>query len=175
MTNQLLPLWELVLNGVQIILCVMIFIFLIHSKIKYKRWILNAAAQETTPAFSDEIRIQHLKQLTEKSFDAVVDTINQERMALQTCFDASESESGQSVSVLPTSDDFKTLIPEDETNPGDTDLTNFSEIIALADKGLSIREISKRLNMPSGEVELVVRLNKDDVEDKHGHVLRAKA
>jgi len=153
----------------------MIFIFLIYSKIKYKRWILNAAAQETAPAFSDEIRMQHLIQLTEKSFDAVVDTINQESMALRAYFDASESESGQSAFVLPASDDFRTLIQEDETNPGETDLTNFSEIFALADKGLSNREISKHLNMPSGEVELVLRLNKDDVEDKHGPTLRARA
>ena len=151
MTSQLLPVWELVLDGVQIFLCVMIFLFLIHNKIKYKRWILNAAPQKETIAFSDEIRMQHLKQLTEKCFDTVIDTITQERLALQARFDGSESESENLGSVLPTSEDFQSVFQNDETRPGSTEFTHFSEIIALADKGLSIREISQQLKMPSGE------------------------
>ena len=65
-------------------------------------------------------------------------------------------------SALQTSDDFKNVIQDDEKGTGDTAMGNFSEIIALADKGLSIREISKRLNMPGGEIELILRLNKND-------------
>ena len=175
MTDQLLPLWELMLDGVQIFLCMMIFLFLLHNRIKYKRWILNTAFQEKTVAFSDEIRMQHLKQLTEKSFDNVVDAINQERLALQTQLETDAKDPELQPSILQTPDEFKNVIQDDEKGPGDTDLGNFSEIVALADKGLSIREISQRLNMPGGEVELVLRLNKDEAEDKHGNTLRAKA
>ncbi len=175
MTDQLLPLWELVLDGVQIFLGMMIFLFLLHNRIKNKRWILDASSQEKTVGFSDEIRMQHLKQLTEKSFDNVVDAINQERLALQTQFEADAKDSELQPSILQTPDEFKNVIQDDEKDPGDTDLGNFSEIVALADKGLSIREISQRLNMPGGEVELVLRLNKDEAEDKHGNILRAKA
>jgi hypothetical protein len=170
-----LPLWELVLDGIQIILCIMIFLFLLNNRIKYKRWVLNAVRQEKSVAFFDEIRMQHLKQLTEKSFDNVVDTINQERLTLQTQFEADATDSEQHAPVLRTSDELKNVIQDDEKGPGDNDLGNFSEIVALAEKGLSIREISKRLNMPGGEVELVLRLNRDEAEDKHGHTLRARA
>ena len=175
MITELLPIWELVLDGIQIFLCVMIFLFLIHNKIRYKRWILATTPQKESITFSDEIHIQHLKQLTEKCFDSVIDTINQERVELQAHFDGDTSLSAKSGSVIPTAQDFKTVIQGDQRNAGDTEFANFNEIIALAGKGLSIREISQQLNMPSGEVELVVRLNKDDVEDKHVHVPPAHA
>ena len=87
MNSELLPFWELVLDGIQIFLCAMIFLFLIHNKIKHKRWVLTAAPPKETIAFSEEIHLQHLKQLTEKCFDTVIDTINQERLSLQTHFD----------------------------------------------------------------------------------------
>jgi hypothetical protein len=70
--------------------------------------------------------------------------------------------------------DFKPVFQSEPKSAGDSGFNNFTEITALADKGLSIREISRQLNMPSGEVELVVRLNKEDVNEKHGHMLRAK-
>ena len=175
MNSELLPFWELVLDGIQTFLCALIFLFLIHNKIKHKRWVLTAAPPKETIEFSEEIHLQHLKQLTEKCFDTVIDTINQERLGLQTHFDGGPSGSETHVPVLPASDELKTVLAGDQKSPGDTEFANFSKIIALAEKGLSIREISQQMNMPSGEVELVVRLNKDDVEDKHGHVLRAKA
>ena len=175
MNSELLPYWELVLDGIQIFLCAMIFLFLIHNKIKYKRWILAAAPPQETIAFSDEIHLQNLKQLTEKCFDTVIDTINQERLSLQTHFEGGPSESEKHGPVLPVSDELKTVLAGDQNSSGDAEFANFSKIIALADKGLSIREISQQMNMPSVEVELVVRLNKDDVQDKHGHVFRAKA
>ena len=175
MTYQIPLLWELVLDGVQILLCIIIFLFLLHNRIKYKGWFFNSALREKAVAFSEQTRMQYLKQLIEKSFDNVVDAINQERLALQTQFENGATDSEQHASVLQTPEDFKNVIQDDKKSPGDTELDSFSEIVTLADKGLSVREISKRLNMPGGEVELVLRLNKDVVEDKPGNNLRARA
>lgn len=162
MTVQMLPLWGFLLDGVQILLCILIFLFVLHNRLKYKRWILNAASQEKAEGFGDEINKQLLKQLAEKSFKNVIDAINQERLALQNQLDAGPINSKPHESVLQTPGEFNNVIQDDENGPGDSDLGNFNEIIALADKGLSIREISQRLNMPGGEVELVLRLNKDE-------------
>ena len=175
MTDQIPLLWELVLDGVQIFLCIIIFLFLLHNRIKYKAWFFNAALQGRAVVFSEQTRMQHLKQLTEKSFDNVVDAINQERLALQTQFENGATDSEQHASVVQTHDDFKSLIQDDEKGQGHTDLGKFSEIVALSDKGLSIPEISQRLNMPGGEVELVLRLNKYEVADKNGNTLRVRA
>ena len=46
MTIQMLPLWELVLDGIQVFLCAVTLFFLIHNKIKYKRLILNTSPKE---------------------------------------------------------------------------------------------------------------------------------
>jgi hypothetical protein len=209
MNSELLPFWELVLDGIQILVCVMIFSFLIHNKIKYKRWILTTIPPKEAFAFSEEIHIQHLKQLTEKCFDSVIDTINQERLNLQSHFDGDNSLSERSGSVSPAPEyggpasgsirpasgsirpasgsirpasgsirpavsDFKPFFQNEPKSAGDAGFSNFSEIISLTDKGLSIQEISQQLNMPSGEVELIVRLNKEDVGNKHGRMLQAK-
>jgi len=182
MNSEILPFWELVLDGIQIIVCVLIFSFLIHTKIKYKRWILTTLPPKRATAFSAEMQIQHLRQLTEKCFDSVVNTIHQERLTLQSHFDGDISLTEKTGSVSPVSGsggsvvpDFTSVLQGEPKPPGDTGFNNFTEIISLADKGLSIREISQQLNMPSGEVELVVRLNKEDVDDKHRRMLRAKA
>ena len=175
MNSELLPFWELVLDGIQILVCVMILSFLIHNKIKYKRWVLATVPPKETIAFSEEIHIQHLKQLTEKCFDSVIDTINKERLNLQSHFDGDSSLSESPGSSGPRVSDFKPFFQGEPKPTGDDGFNNFTEIIALADRGLSIREISHQLNMPSGEVELVVRLNKEDADDKHRSMLRAKA
>ena len=175
MTDQIPLLWELVLDGVQILLCIIIFLFLLHNRIKYKGWFFNSAPREKAVAFSDEIRIQRLKQLAEKSFDNVVDAINQERLALQTQFENGATGSEQHASVLQTHDDFNSLIQDGEKGQDHTDLGKFSKIVALSDKGLSIPEISQHLNMPGGEVELVLRLNKYEVADKNGNTLHVRA
>ena len=176
MTDQIPLLWELVLDGVQILLCIIIFLFLLHNRLKYKGWFFNSALRENTVAFSEQTRMQHLKQLTEKSFDNVVNAINQERLALQTQFENGATDSEQHASVLQTHDNLKSLIQDDEKKgQGHTDLVKFSEIVALSDKGLTIPEISQRLNMPGGEVELVLRLNKYEVADKNDNTLRVRA
>ena len=71
----MLPLWELVLDGIQVLLCAVILFFLVHNKIKYKRLILNTSPKEYAAEFSNEMRLQHLKQETEKAFDSIVDVI----------------------------------------------------------------------------------------------------
>ena len=81
MTDQLLhlleiPTRELVLDGVQIFLCLMIFLFLLWNRIKYKRWFLKAVSEEKRVVFSDEIRTQQLKQLAEQSFDNIAAAIH---------------------------------------------------------------------------------------------------
>ena len=173
MTIQMLPLWELVLDGTQIFLCAITILFLLHNKIKYKRWILTAPPEDNADSFSIEMHVQNLKQQTEQTFDKIIDIINQERVALQTHYDLADDKHEIKPSVIEPSVRAKTVAQADDNS--DAGITNFGEILDASKKGLSTREISKRVNMPRGEVELILRLNKQDAEDKHRSTIRARA
>ena len=164
MTIQMLPLWELVLDGIQIFLCACILFFLIRYKIKYKRLILNSSPKEYTAEFSNEMRLQHLKQVTEKAFDSIVDVINRQRLSLQKHYDSDERNHQLDACVLPVAVEINADRPEDKQS--EDAAAEFGEIFSLSEKGLSTREISQRVNMPRGEVELVLRLNKEMLNDK---------
>lgn len=159
MTVLMIPLWELLLDGIQIFLCAVILFFLIHNKIKYKRLILNTSAKENTADFSNEMRLQKLQQVAENAFDAIVDVINRQRLSLSRHFVSDESGHQGGDCVLPIAVEIGADRSED--NQSEENAAEFGEIFGLAEKGLSTREIAQHLNMPRGEVELVLRLNKE--------------
>ena len=172
MTIEMMPLWELVLDGVQIFLCVVILFFLIRNRIRHKRLILNTSLNDETTDFSSEIRIQHLKQATEQTFDAIADVLRQQRLALQKYYEPQKRHLEAQVSDLAPPAGMNSVSPSDEQR--DVDAAEFNEIFRLSEKGLSTREISQRVKMPRGEVELVLRLNKEALNDKHRSNINAR-
>ena len=172
MTIEMMPLWELVLDGIQIFLCAIILFFLIRNRIKHNRLILNTSPHDDTAEFSSEIRIQHLKQATEYTFDAIVDVIQQERLALQKYYEPQKRHLEVQPSDLAPPTGIDTVPPSDEQR--DVNAAEFSEIFRLSEKGLSTREISQRVSMPRGEVELVLRLNKDAIKNKRHSNINAR-
>ena len=173
MTIEMMPLWELVLDGIQIFLCAIILLFLIHNRIKHKRLILDTSPTDYAAEFSSEIRMQNLKQATENTFDTIVDAIQQERLVLQKYYAPQKrNHEIEAPAVIPPIG-INTAPPTDEQR--DIDANDFGEIFSLSEKGLSSREISQRVNMPRGEVELVLRLNKEALRYKGRSNINAKA
>jgi hypothetical protein len=172
MTIELMPLWELVLDGIQVFLCAIILLFLIRNRIKHKRLILNTSPNDYAAEFSSEIRIQHLQQATEHTFDTIVDAIQQERLALRKYYDPQMHGREIETSAVAPPIGINTAPSTDEKH--DVDASDFGEILSLSEKGLSTREISQRVNMPRGEVELVLRLNKEAFKDKRRSNINAR-
>lgn len=172
MTIQMMPLWELVLDGIQIFLGIIILLLLINNKIKYKRLILNTAPKDYAAEFSNEIRMQCLKQVTEQMFDTIADVIHQQRLALQKHYDPVKCNHEMDNSVVAPPLGINTASPTDDKS--DVAAADFDEIFSLSEKGLSTREISQRVNMPRGEVELVLRLNKEALKAKRRSNINAK-
>jgi hypothetical protein len=172
MTIEMMSLWELVLDGIQIFLCAIILLFLIRNRIKHKRLILNTSPNEYTTEFSSEIRIQHLRQATEHTFDTIVDAIQQERLTLQKYYDPQKRNRDIETSAVTPPIGINSAPTTDEKR--DVDAAEFSEILHLSEKGLSTREISQRVNMPRGEVELVLRLNKEAFKDRRRSNINAR-
>jgi hypothetical protein len=164
MTIETMPFWELVLDGIQIFLCAIILLFLIRNRIKYKRLILNTSPNDYATPFSSEIRIQKLRQATEHTFDTIFEAIQQERLALRKYYDPQNYSHELDTSAVAPPIGINAAASTDDNR--DLEAADFSEILTLSKKGLSAREISQRVNMPRGEVELVLRLNKDALKDK---------
>jgi hypothetical protein len=172
MTIEMMPLWELVLDGVQILLCAGILFFLIRNRIKYKRLVLSTPSDDVTSHFSNEIRIQQLKQATEHALDTIVDNIQQERLALQKFYSPHNGNLDIAGSSVTSSISLSAGPPAEEQQ--DVDASDFGEILRLSEKGLSTREISRRVNMPRGEVELVLRLNEKNLKGKRRSNINAR-
>ena len=166
MAIHTLPLWEFVLDGIQIFLCGGILLFLIYNKIKYKRMTLDVPPKDNSTAFADEIRIQSLKQQTEQAFDTILNVIHQEHRALQNHYDIEEKKDTHSL-ALGCSERIKKLSRPDGENGSELKAMDNDEIFALSKKGLAAKEISQTINRPRGEVELILRLNNKGVGDQN--------
>lgn len=157
MALHTLNFWEIVLDATQIFLCGLIILFLILNRIKFKQLILKAPSGERSQNVNTEFVVEAVRQQTELAFNHIVETIDKERQTLDAYYNLREKQIAPSLlTSLPT-------IPRDQISSAEAaeqDAADiiYSEIESLADQGLSLADISERLNVPQGEVDLVLKL-----------------
>jgi len=156
MALQTLNLWEIVLDGIQICLGGLILLFLIRNKIKYKQLILKAPAGEKSQNFNTEFIIQAIRQQSELAFSHILETIDKERQTLGTYFELRETITPNMLQTAP-GPLFDQACNAETVEPNAAD-TIYSEIKTLSGYGMSLEDISVKLNVPRGEVELVLKL-----------------
>ena len=125
----------------------------------------GAPGKASRQAFDMEVRLQAMKQQVEKSFETIMDIIAQERRVLMEMLDkgavlAPEAppetlDEKQGLEGLPKA----TARKNTDTPPSDDP---YAEAVRLADLGLSVQEISERLRLSRGEVELALKFNRVD-------------
>lgn len=174
MAIHTLPLWEIVLDGIQFFLCGGILLFLIYNKIKYKRMILNVPPKDYSTAFTNEMRIQTLKHQTEQTFDTILNVIHQERRTLQNYYDIEERKKDTHSLPLGCSERIKNMSRLDSKNRSKSKVMDNGKILMLSKKGLTAKEISRSVHRPRGEVELILRLNNISVGDINSNTIRAQ-
>ena len=163
MALHTLNLWEIALGGTQIFLCGLILLFLVRNRSWYKRMISKAPTPENSRNFNTEFIVEAVRQQTELAFNHILDTINKERNSLEAYFELRETPS------VP--DAFKFI---SSSSPNSASVTEAAELVAadtihneiksLADQGMSLTVISEKLNIPQGEVDLVLRLKRLSAE-----------
>jgi len=157
MALQTLNLWEIVLDGIQICLGGLILLFLIRNKIKYKQLILKAPAGEKSQNFNTEFIIQAIRQQSELAFTHILETIDKERQTLGTYFELRETQIAPTMLQTAPGPVFDQACNAETVEPNAAD-TIYSEIKTLSGYGMSLEDISEKLNVPRGEVELVLKL-----------------
>ena len=158
-----LNLWEIALCGTQVCLCGLILLFLVRNRNRYKQVFRKAPTDENTWNFNAEFIVEAVRQQTEMAFNHILDAINNERQTLEAYFELRQ------IQGMPAP--FKS-ISTDRNNkvcaPGATELdaadTIHNEIENLADQGMNLKDISEKLHVPPGEVDLVLKLRRLSAE-----------
>lgn len=157
MALQSLNLWELALDGTQIFLCSFILLFLIRNRLKYKQLVLKTPPQEKPDHFNARFMVEAIRQQSELAFNHIMETIDKEQKTLSAYFELNETQIAPDLlKSVPTHG----LGAHSLTGSMEVSAANaiYCEIESLADQGLSVADISDKLNVPQGEVDLVIKL-----------------
>lgn len=163
MALQPINLWEIILDGIQIFLGCVILLLLIRNKIKYKQLLLQSPNGEKSQNFNAEFIVQAIRQQSDLAFAHITETIEKERKTLDSYFDLREPQMAPHL-VEPAPERLVAQPPDNETEELNAADMIYSEIEILAGQGRSLEDISEALNVPKGEVELVLKLKRLSAE-----------
>lgn len=155
--------WEIVIDATQIGICGLILLFLIRNHMKYKRLILNAPSDEKSQNFNTEFVVEAVRQQTELAFSHILETIDKERQTLHAYFELRETQIAPDLLKLESGGRIEPISNREASEPHGADAI-YSEIESLADQGLSLADIAEELNVPRGEVDLVLKLKHLSIE-----------
>jgi hypothetical protein len=163
MALHTLNFWEITIDATQIGLCALILLFLIRNHMKLRRLNSNAPAGQESQKFNSEFVVEAVRQQTELAFHHILETIDKERQTLDAYFELREN---QLAPGLLKSVPSKRLEPISSTKASEPDAADaiYSEIESLSDQGLSMTDIAEELNLPRGEVDLVLKLKRLSIE-----------
>lgn len=156
-------LWQIALGGAQIALCGLILLFLVRNRSRHKQMIFNAPADQNGPDFNTEFVVEAIRQQTQMAFDHILDTIDKERHSLEAYFELRALHQAPGMSKSPSSGRKEAVAAQGAAELDAADAI-YDEIENLADQGMSLTDISQKLNVPPGEVDLVLKLKRLSAE-----------
>jgi hypothetical protein len=163
MALHTLNFWEITIDATQIGLCALILLFLIRNHMKLKRLNSNAPSGQESQKFNSEFVVEALRQQTELAFNHILQTIDKERQTLDAYFELREGQLAPGLLKSVPSNRREPISGTEAPEPEAADAI-YSEIESLSDQGLSMTDIAEELNLPRGEVDLVLKLKRLSIE-----------
>ncbi len=152
--------WDVAVDGIQVVLCLLILAFLFRNRRKKEQ---NASARnrhKSGSSFTEQIVIQSLKQRIDQSLANIAETIALEQRNLDKWL-ASLDWGSLPAGYPPYLSKLRQTV-DGGTPTISNDLSSIDQVHAqiqsLADQGMTTRQISEKLKAPLGEVELVLSL-----------------
>jgi hypothetical protein len=155
--------WDVVSNTVQIALCCVILVVLIRNKLKTKRFLTEGEGRDCAIPFTQEIQLQSIRQQTELALEAILKTVQAEQVRLQQAFERTDTRlSGAGAAADTASAEHLPFRLGEDIPPvsGGLGAGRYEGVHGLAGDGLSARQIAEQLRLPSGEVELALKLQR---------------
>jgi len=160
MVFQMPQYWDVAIDGIQIVLCFLILVFLIRSRERNRKSAQGRAIRDSGQSFDSQIFSQTLKQQVDQAFANIARAIAAERRQLDEILPIGDA--GKRRYDIAPSPTHLHPAAQPESSPlaaGASDSDPLHEQIQkLADKGMAVRQISEELKTPIGEVELVLSL-----------------
>ena len=149
--------WDLIRDACQVVLCIGILIHLARRRGLPQRTPREKAAPPQAPEFTQEIRLQALRQQSERALAVISDSLEAERRRLQQVFEDDARAFGDPAAAAPRPS------PEDApfrlgSAPEPAAWGRYDGVHQLSREGLGVRQIAETLNLPRGEVELALKL-----------------
>ncbi len=162
MEFNMMNIFETSLDFVGITLSCVIICYLIYNRIKYNQMLFSKKYKNNMNSFNSKMAVKMIKQQTEKSFDAIYNTINKERRKFKRLMEREELKNAKHLMMMME----KSYLLDKEINtkvldevPIDISADPYDEILNLASTGLDVQKISQKVGVPPGEVELYLKLN----------------
>ena len=160
MVFQMPQYWDVAIDGIQIVLCFLILVFLIRSRERNQKSAQGRAIRDSGQSFDSQIFSQTLKQQVDQAFANIARAIAAERRQLDEILPIGDA-GKRRYDIAPSPTPLHPAA-QPESSPlaaraSDSDPLH-EQIQKLADKGMAVRQISEELKTPIGEVELVLSL-----------------
>jgi hypothetical protein len=160
MVFQIPRYWGVTVDGIQIVLCLIILIFLILNRKQNRKIAQDKVIGKSGQSFNMHVFTQTLNQQVDQAFVNIAEAIAVEQRKLDKVLVISDSDNrGYDISQYQTGlhrPVHPDIFPMDGDASGRDPL--HEQIRKLAFKGMSARQISEDLKTPLGEVELVMSL-----------------
>ena len=167
MILQMLEHWRVVVDGIQITLCLLILLMLLRNPLKSRQPDGGSAENEHAHNFNSQVYAQTIRQQSEQAFDNISKTITAERRIFEEVLKFAEmmpetrSALGSQNGTRPSGGSEMAAALDGDGSCGD----RLKKIETLAGKGWEARQISDALKMPLGEVEFILNLKKAESRD----------
>ena len=160
MVFDLVKYWEVAVDGIQIVLCLLILFFLIRNRRRKiaPEWV--AAKTESGQSFNLQVLSQTINQQVELAFSNILESIAVERRNLGNVLQLNQFNHAGRISTenqrSPVLSKNSEVLPKSK-EPADKE-EHRTRIQMLAARGISAKQIAEELKTPMGEVELILSL-----------------
>ena len=162
MVYQLPQFWDILSDGFQIILCMLILGFYIKNRAIYKKIAVKKKINDSQQSFTTNVFNTSVQQLVNQAFTNIIDTTTDERTGLESVLEQnSPGSENNGISMAQ----FDSQLPDGHDNHPRSDdrseiFRRHDKVKRLSARGMKARKISDALKIPLGEVELILSLQK---------------
>ena len=163
MIYQIPQFWNIVFNGFQILLFLLIFCFFLNNRLSHKKLKESLSGKNINPNFEAAFVSITLQQVIYRAFKNILDTIATERIGLEKLLEYhADPRFDRQINSSPSN---RQRLSDNAKQSGTDDNVELkireNKIRKFSSKGLHPQEISETLKIPLNEVELILSLSKN--------------